>query len=132
MTDLRSQLLDILTQLLGSTSVEDVLITRIRPLGSNRDGLEFISNAPRPVPRRLVATLRDGEEQEESDGEETSHAAEETSNEHDETGHSEPKPHAAPANPNAHAKPSNSKSSHSKPQKSSSKSGAHSSQGGKH
>jgi hypothetical protein len=131
LTDLRSQLLDILTQLLGSTSVEDVLITRIRPLGSNRDGLEFISNAPRPVPRRLVATLRDG--QEESEGEEESHPAEETSGEHNEAGHSEPKSHAAPAkDPNAHAKPTNSKSSHSKPQKSSSKSGNHASPGGKH
>jgi hypothetical protein len=62
LTDLRSQLLDILSQMLGSTSVEDVLITRIRPLGNNRSTLEFVGHVPRPEPRRLVATLR-GEKQ---------------------------------------------------------------------
>jgi hypothetical protein len=73
MTDLRAQLLEVLTQLLGASSVEDLLITRIRPIGGHQNGMEFVSNAPRPEPRRLVATLRGDQEQEESESADQTH-----------------------------------------------------------
>jgi hypothetical protein len=57
LTDLRSQLLDILTQTLGATSVEDVIVTKIRP-SNGESNFEFLSNASRPGPRKLVASLR--------------------------------------------------------------------------
>jgi hypothetical protein len=96
MTDLRTQLLDILTQMLGASSVEDVLVTQIRPLGTSRDGLEFISNAPRPEPRRLVATLRGEGAPEESGEHEESHGDSHTSGEHEESSHEDHGGHAAP------------------------------------
>lgn len=106
MTDLRSQLLDILSQLLGATSVEDVLVTRIRPLGSNQDGLEFVSRASRPQPRRLVATLREDGENEDAGGEEA--------NEHSEHGTEEEKESGKPAEQEPHAPLAKDKDSHSK------------------
>ena len=110
MTDLRTQLLDILTQMLGASSVEDVLVTQIRPLGTNRDGLEFISNAPRPEPRRLVATLRSEDESEQTEGSDESHGDPEGSGGHQESNHSEQTDHATHEKERSQHKPENSSS----------------------
>jgi hypothetical protein len=127
MTALRSQLLDILTQLLGPTAVEDVLITRIRPLGNMRESLEFVGNPDRPEPRRLVATLRGEVAQEPAEGAEETHDEEPESDGHGD-GHDKPSSHA-PAKPetSSHAQPAKS-NGHKKPAKANS-SGGH---GGKH
>lgn len=97
MTDLRTQLLDILTQMLGPASVEDVLVTQIRPLGSTREGLEFISNAPRPEPRRLVATLRSEGESEEAEEHDEGHGQGDAQNDHPDPADHETSGHAPPA-----------------------------------
>jgi hypothetical protein len=87
LTDLRTQLLDILTQLLGATAVEDVLVTRIRTIGSDREGLEFLSNTARPEPRRLVATLRGEEGEGEAEGGHEEHADDEHATDHSAPAH---------------------------------------------
>ncbi|MBU6236269.1 MAG: hypothetical protein KGQ51_00490 [Planctomycetes bacterium] len=127
MTDLRTQLLDILTQMLGASSVEDVLVTEIRPLGTNRDGLEFISNAPRPEPRRLVATLRGEAGAEQTEESDDLHGDPEESGEHQESAHSEQTDHATPEKERSQHKPENSSSS-----KKSSKSSSHGQPAAKH
>ncbi len=98
LTDMRSQLLDILTQTLGASSVEDIVVTRIRTVGTN-GGIEFLGNMPRPEPRKLVATLREedsageGEELEEHTGSED-HEATEADDSSGEMAHREPAPAA--------------------------------------
>jgi len=127
MTDLRTQLLDILTQMLGASSVEDVLVTEIRPLGTNRDGLEFISNAPRPEPRRLVATLRSEADSEQTEGSDESHGDPDGSGEHQESTHGEQTDHATPEKERSQHRQENS-SSNKKP----SKPGSHAQPAAKH
>lgn len=65
LTDLRSQLLEILTQTLGASSIEDVIVTKMHQ-SFNSANLEFLSDTSRPEPRKLVATLRS--QQETADG----------------------------------------------------------------
>jgi hypothetical protein len=127
MTDLRTQLLDILTQMLGASSVEDVLVTQLRPLGTHRDGLEFISNAPRPEPRRLVATLRGEGETEEANDHEEPHGDSHSNGEHEEASHEEHGGHAAPEKKRSHAKSESTGSS-----KKSSKANSHDQPAAKH
>ncbi|MFN6163767.1 MAG: hypothetical protein ACK6DC_22490 [Planctomycetota bacterium] len=96
LTDLRSQLLDILSQMLGATSVEDVLITRIRPLGNSRSALEFVTHVPRPEPRRLVATLRSENGDDDAEGASSVHGdegeAEPSDTPHDDSKNTAPAP----------------------------------------
>ena len=66
LTDLRSQLLEVLTQTLGSSSIEDVIVTKLHQ-SFNSANLEFLTDTSRPEPRKLVATLRS--QQENADGE---------------------------------------------------------------
>jgi hypothetical protein len=110
LTDLRSQLLEVLTQTLGGSVVEDVVATRIKPLALE-GGIEFLSTKQRPEPRKLVATLRGEEETEESEldsfegvgeDDETHHAA--TPAEHHPPKKSAPKASAPkkPASSGAH------------------------------
>jgi hypothetical protein len=127
MTDLRTQLLDILTQMLGARSVEDVLVTQIRPLGTNRDGLEFISNALRPEPRRLVATLRSEAESEQTEDSDQSHGDPDRSGEHQESTHSEQTDHATHEKKRSQHHPENSSSN-----KKSSKPNSHAQPAAKH
>lgn len=119
LTDLRSQLLEILTQTLGASSVEDIIVTKIRPVGTEQGGLEFLSNAPRPEPRRLVASLR-GEETAEGDEE----AEHEEGGEHDgdaaAEGHDSGDDHGAPAKSKETASHGKSSDGHAKPAKASS------------
>jgi hypothetical protein len=128
MTDLRSQLLDILSQLLGSTSVEDILITRIRPSGSNREGLEFVSNSPRPERRRLVATLREDEITEKGDDQDAGAVEHGTEVEGDPAGHSDASTHP----PSTKEPASHPKSPKEKAHKPAAKTNSHGSKAAKH
>jgi len=66
LTDLRSQLLEILTQTLGASSIEDVIVTKMHQ-SFNSANLEFLTDTTRPEPRKLVATLRAQRENDDSE-----------------------------------------------------------------
>ena len=103
--DLKSQLLDVLIQTVGDSSIDDLVVTEVRE-STESASLEFISQGNSHTPRRLVATLRDPS-QEHNDTENLTaadheHAPGEES--HDEHAEAEPKGHASPnkPKPNAH------------------------------
>ncbi|MFN7738012.1 MAG: hypothetical protein ACK52S_11180 [Pirellula sp.] len=109
LTDLRSQLLEILTQTLGASSIEDVVVTKMHQ-SFNSANLEFLSDTSRPEPRKLVATLRSQQENAEGEsGDADSHEGDEahaadgehgTDGDHaatDSHGTSSAKSHSAPA-----------------------------------
>lgn len=58
LADLKSQLLEVLVQTIGDSSIDDLVVTEVR---ESRDevSLEFVSHGNAKMPRRLVATLRD-------------------------------------------------------------------------
>lgn len=93
LTDLRSQLLDILTQTLGASSVEDVIVTQIRPVG-DVEGIEFLSNATRPERRKLVASLRGEDASSDAEVNQDLDAVQESES-HETAEHSEPPKKAA-------------------------------------
>ncbi|AMV35585.1 hypothetical protein VN12_26065 [Pirellula sp. SH-Sr6A] len=73
LADLKSQLLDVMVQTIGNSSIDDLVITELHePKGSVN--LEFVSRGAPNTPRQLVATLRaqngesESEEQDESHG----------------------------------------------------------------
>ena len=105
LADLKSQLLDVLIQTIGDSSIDDLVVTEVRE-SSESVSLEFISQGNSHRPRRLVATLRDAS-QEHSDSENLTAADHEHApgeEAHDEHAASEPKGHASPnkAKPDAH------------------------------
>ena len=58
LADLKSQLLEVLVQTIGDSSIDDLVVTEVRE--SNESArLEFVSQGNSHTPRRLVATLRD-------------------------------------------------------------------------
>jgi len=111
LADLKSQLLEVMIQTIGDSSIDDLVVTEVRE-SSGDATLEFVSKGPAPQPRRLVATLRDPS-QENEENEESLTAADLESHA-DETEHAEPeaKPHAAPA---PKASSHGAESSHGKP-----------------
>jgi hypothetical protein len=115
LADLKSQLMEVMVQTIGDSSIEDLVVTEVRESTENTS-LEFISQGHTQSPRRLVATLRSPAAEEPSD-EEVDH---EHSEEKAEDGAaSEGEAHAAPAKPkaDAHAKPK--ADAHAAPKKSS-------------
>ncbi|MCE3017361.1 MAG: hypothetical protein ACK56W_11055 [Pirellula sp.] len=77
LTDLRSQLLDVMVQTIGNSSIEELVITKVFE-SKDANTLEFIARGSSKQPRQLVATLRN---QQESD-----HDAEHDDEEHGEQG----------------------------------------------
>ncbi len=58
LADLKSQLLEVLVQTIGDSSIDDLVVTEVRESNENAR-LEFVSQGNSHTPRRLVATLRD-------------------------------------------------------------------------
>ena len=114
LTDLRSQLLEILTQSLGASSIEDVLVTKMHQ-SFNSANLEFLTDTSRPEPRKLVATLR--AQQESADGEHADDDSHEGDKDHSvDAEHSQDGDHPA-----ADSHGSNAAKSHAAPAKSEAK-----------
>ena len=103
LADLKSQLLEVLVQTIGDSSIDDLAITEVR---ESRDevSLEFVSLGNAKMPRRLVATLRDPS-QEDNEAENLTDADLEHAEEEPVDGHAVPesKGHPAPAAPKAKA-----------------------------
>ncbi|XZE44315.1 hypothetical protein SH467x_003916 [Pirellulaceae bacterium SH467] len=92
LADLKSQLLDVMVQTIGNSSIDDLVITELHePKGAAN--LEFVSRGAPHTPRQLVATLRaqngdsESEEHDDShgDGEDEGHG--ESSDHGDENSH---------------------------------------------
>jgi len=106
LADLKSQLMDVLVQTIGDSSIDDLVVTEVRD-SSDSASLEFASQGKAKTPRRLVATLRNPSESEEPEA-----PTEETDEEpahSDEDGEA----HAPPAK--AHPPAAKTKDSHAKP-----------------
>ena len=58
LADLKSQLMEVLVQTIGDSSIDDLVVTEVRESGENAN-LEFVTHGNSQMPRRLVATLRD-------------------------------------------------------------------------
>ena len=100
LADLKSQLLDVLIQTIGDSSIDDLVVTEVRE-STESVSLEFISQGNSHTTRRLVTTLRDPS-QEHSDSENLTAADHEHVSEdeaHGEHAEPEPKSHASPSKP---------------------------------
>lgn len=82
LTDLRSQLLEVMVQTIGNSSIEELVITKVFE-SKDANTLEFIARGSSKQPRQLVATLRnqqesdhDSEHGDEEHGEHGEHGAE--------------------------------------------------------
>lgn len=118
LADLKTQLMDVLVQTIGDSSIEDLVVTEVRESTDNAS-LEFISQGHSQSPRRLVATLRSPETGEDP-------AVENVDPEHgdesvDKESEGESKGHAAPAaakpKADAHAAVPKKSASHAAPAK---------------
>jgi len=97
LTDLKSQMMDVLVQTIGQSSIDDLVVTEVRE-SRGEANLEFASLGVSQTPRRLVATLRDPSEEEQNEDNLTdadhAHAADdETTDSHADA---EPKSHTPP------------------------------------
>jgi hypothetical protein len=103
LSDLKSQLMEVMIQTIGDSSIDDLVITEVRQ-SINAANIEFISQGKDHQPRRLVATLRgQSEAADESDAHgasthaEGDHAAEADESGHENSGHaSENTAHGTP------------------------------------
>ncbi len=94
LADLKSQLMDVMVQTIGDSSIDDLVVTEVRESTDNAS-LEFISQGHSQSPRRLVATLRSPTTEEEASEE---HGDQEHGEEKaEEESEPEAKAHAAPA-----------------------------------
>lgn len=73
LSDLKSQLLDVMVQTIGNSSIDDLVITELHE-SKDAANLEFVSREAPETPRQLVATLR--AQQGEADAEEHGEASE--------------------------------------------------------
>ncbi|MCU0716468.1 MAG: hypothetical protein MUD03_10115 [Pirellula sp.] len=76
LSDLKSQLLDVMVQTIGNSSIDDLVITELHE-SKDAANLEFVSREAPDTPRQLVATLRaqqgDAESDEHGDASEGEH-----------------------------------------------------------
>jgi hypothetical protein len=91
LTDLRSQLLEVMVQTIGNSSIEELVITKVCE-SKDASTLEFISRGSSKNPRQLVATLRNQQES----GHESEHG-EEDHGEHGEHGENDAEAHEGDA-----------------------------------
>jgi len=109
LADLKSQLMDVLVQTIGDSSIDDLVVTEVRD-SSDSASLEFASQGTAKTPRRLVATLRNPSESEEPEAHTEETEEEPVHGDEDEEAHAPAKAHP----PAAKAKDSHAKSdSHS-------------------
>lgn len=94
LADLKSQLMEVLVQTIGQSSVDDLVVTEVRESRAE-SSLEFVSQGNAHTPRRLVATLRDPSQEDENEDNITD--ADHTHSEEDEASESggDAKGHAA-------------------------------------
>jgi len=114
LADLKSQLMDVMVQTIGDSSIDDLVVTEVRESTDNAS-LEFISQGHTHSARRLVATLRSPTPEEEASDEpgdpEHDEAHAEEGAEPEEKAHAtaaaKPKAdsHAAAKKPTGHAAP---------------------------
>ena len=101
LADLKSQLMEVLVQTIGDSSIDDLVVTEVRE-SNESTSLEFVTHGNSQMPRRLVATLRDSAEEDLSDN--LTAADHEPQNPQDDAdGHAEPEPHAPIPAPKAKA-----------------------------
>ncbi len=121
LADLKSQLMEVLVQTIGDSSIDDLVVTELRESTENAS-LEFVTHSNSQSPRRLVATLRDPAADEPSESAtEANHEADYTHGEADGPAESESKPHAPTVAPkekaDAHGATPKKTSGHSAPAK---------------
>ena len=121
LADLKSQLMEVLVQTIGDSSIDDLVVTEVRESGENAN-LEFVTHGNSQMPRRLVATLREptvGDHSEEFTP--ADHAADSDPEKADGHGEPESKPHApavaAKAKTDAHGAAPKKTTSHATPSK---------------
>ncbi len=105
LADLKSQLMEVLVQTIGDSSIDDLVVTEVRESGENAN-LEFITQGNSQMPRRLVATLRDPTTEDHlEDLTPADHAPDSDPDESDGHGEPEAKSHAptVPAKPKTEA-----------------------------
>ena len=105
LTDLKSQLMDVLVQTIGDSSIDDLVVTEVRD-SSDSANLEFVSQGTAKTPRRLVATLRGPSEpaEGEEDHEGAEHAHESEPADEAEEAHAPPAKAPAAKAKDSHAK----------------------------
>jgi hypothetical protein len=74
LADLKSQLMEVMIQTIGDSSIDDLVITEVRQ-ANEAANLEFISQGKDHQPRKLVATLRNQVEPEHAEAEHDADAA---------------------------------------------------------
>lgn len=105
LADLKSQLMEVLVQTIGDSSIDDLVVTEVRESGENAN-LEFVTHGNSQMPRRLVATLRDPTTEDHlEDLTPADHAPDSDPDESDGHGEPEAKSHApaVPAKPKTEA-----------------------------
>jgi hypothetical protein len=119
LADLKSQLLEVMIQTIGDSSIDDLVVTELKQT-ANATSLDFIAHDRTHQPRKMVATLRaqmaaqdanHGGDEIEEDG----HASESASESHGEATHAKPK--------SSHSEPAS--KSHGAPAKKAEASGGH-------
>ena len=117
LADLKSQLMEVLVQTIGDSSIDDLVITEVRESNANVS-LEFVSKGSPQTPRRLVATLRDPSKEEKPDEAVTEEDQEHLDGQEHSEAHAEPVAKAhAPAKPGAHGAAAKKSSGHAVPAK---------------
>jgi hypothetical protein len=105
LTDLRSQLLEVMVQTIGNSSIEELVITKVCE-SKDASTLEFISRGSSKNPRQLVATLRNQQESDhESEHGEEEHGEHDTAEHEGDAGHGDEK-HGAEADHGTESKSS--------------------------
>lgn len=96
LSDLKSQLMDVLVQTIGQSSIDDLVVTEVRE-SSDGASLAFVSQGHSHTPRRLVASLRDPSQEEDPEEELTDADHSEVASEESHGAHagSDSKGHAA-------------------------------------
>jgi hypothetical protein len=120
LADLKSQLMDVLIQTIGDSSIDDLVITEVRD-ASDSASLEFALQGTARAPRKLVATLRNPsaveETEEHTEATEHEHEPDHADEEEAKAPHTPaPKAHS-PAKADSHAAPAKKPSGHAAPAK---------------
>jgi hypothetical protein len=103
LSDLRTQLFDIMVQTVGRSAIDDMTITEVER-GASDQPVKFVSRSATPRPRQLVATLRGNEASEESEESEGHQEVHEDPSTHEESSSgSAESGHSAAANNDSHA-----------------------------
>ena len=103
LADLKAQLMDVLVQTIGDSSIDDLVITEVRD-ASDSVNLEFVSQGNAKAPKKLVATLRNPSASEESDEHTVEPEHEPDHADESEESHTPPPKTHSPSKADSHAK----------------------------